>query len=424
VGKDIYFQKGGGGGRFGAPQRLIRLNTDAGLLAAGDFDGDGRQDLFSVQKGTFQGWNRLLLNTGNGRFAIASYGRVWTAVDSVTVGNIDLDLQDEVLLEGRGPLVATTIPVFGEAPEELRVLDPLVTITAQPANILPGPYVRFVDLGVALYGYKLGVPMIANIAGGAINNIVVGGQDTDTTTGFVQVYAFAYQTPFIGNSNGSQLGIPPALFNPAGDRITVLGVVTSFGYGHMAGDSRRDLIVSSLELSVFTPIPFGAGVSNGPYTARTFALPRTGANGDVTFGAPVALETRQLTVGDLQSRVAAPEYRIATVSDLNSDGQNDVGISVVETFQWGLGSYSMTGNFVQVLSTDVLGQYFSSIVAQVTSHTVPASAIGNTQLFLASDIRRVGRPDLFVAEAPSSVSPSRVTIRYNVKATPIIPFEG
>ena len=42
-------------------------------------------------------------------------------------------------------------------------LDPLVTITAFPANIVPGQYIRFIDLGPALYGQKLGTPLITNL---------------------------------------------------------------------------------------------------------------------------------------------------------------------------------------------------------------------------------------------------------------------
>ncbi len=420
VGKDIFFQKGGGGGRFGAPQRIARFNTDAGLLGVGDFDGDNRPDIFSIQKGVHQGWHRLLLNTGLGRFTTAAYGRAWTAVESVTVGNIDSDPMAEVLLKGAGPLVALN-SIWGEAPDEIRILDPLVTITAQPANIIPGPYVRFIDLGPALYGQKLAAPLIANLRGTSTPLIIVGGQDADTATGFVQAYSFTQPAPIVG-TGAQTLGLPGPLFNPEGDRIIVAGVVTSIAAADISGDSKTDLIVSTLTQPDLTDVP---PPPLGDYTARTLILPRTGSTTDLTFGAPEEVETRSLPAGDLIQRAQAPEYTIASVADLNSDGRLDVGLSIIEDFRIGLSSYTRTGAFVQALRNDTGSAFTTSIVAQVTSQYSPFTAsLARTQLFLAADIRRVGRPDLFVVDQPSPTDAVRISVRFNVRTLPIIPFEG
>lgn len=420
VGKDIIFQKGGGGGRFGAPRVLMHLNTGAGLLGVGDFNNDGINDLFSVEQETFGGWYRLLLNNGQAQFSAALYGRTFTAVESVTVGNIDSDAQDEVLLKGRSPIIFLGGIIAGEVPDEIRVLDPRpllpITTTGQGTfNLLP--FLRFNDLGIALRGQKLAAPVIANLLGGSVNNIITGGEESGSpNNGWIQVYAFADP-----NARGGTLGLPPQLFNPASDLVHVSGVVSSVGAANMEGDSKLDIVATTLTFPVsIDPNPS----SVGSFGARTLVLPRTGLVTDLDFGTDLTVETRTLAAPAAgERRTLIPEYRIATLSDINSDGLTDVGLSIVQEFVGGAGGTRRVARFVQAIHSDVVGVYGTLIVAQLTARGGPnESAYARPQIFHAADVRRVGRPDLIIAMPQNSSGFTPVSIRYNVPGFTIIPF--
>lgn len=433
IGREIVFQRGRGGGKFNAPITVVRLNTDAGLLAVGDFNADGLPDIFSVEKGVVRGWHRMIVNTGSANFFVASYGRTWTAADTVTTGNIDIDANDEVLIEGRSPILTLgeTRIVVTEVPDQIRVLDPRPTFILIPVPFdqtvipsIPPPFSphRFVDLGVAVEAYKLAQPVIAPVVDGSINNIVVGGQDPDDPShGFIQVYAFADPTPQPGTPLGSAAAgdLPSPLFNPAGPRMFVEDIPTSFGVADMDGEGRADLVVTTLGYPIVPPNnPFGLG----DFHASTLLFKRTGIPGSLAFEAPETLYFETLTGRSGMSRALVPEYRIVMVADLNTDGTRDVGVSIVEEF---VSTDSLTSQrvarFVQTVRAGSGGPTFSTIVSLVTAQSTFASAFTRPQIFHASDVRRVGRPDLIVAEPPNTSGVVRVRIIFNVNAVLLQP---
>lgn len=429
VGQDIIFQKGGGGGRFGAPRILAHLNTKAGLLAVGDFNGDGLKDIISSEKETYRGWYRMLLNNGNANFSIASYGRTTTRVQTITVGDIDGDIYDEVLLEGVSPLlVLNARDLIGEPPDEIRILDPLVPIVfggtiPSFGPTFPLPFLRFNDLGIALRGPKFTAPVIANLTGGPFTNIIIGGENPSAPgEGWVQVYDYTHPFlfPIIPLGDAQTAGLPPPLLNPVGDALTFSGVVSSVATADMTGDSKIDLVVSTL-VAPIVPMPFTS--ETGAYQAKTVLVPRTGLATEYTFGEPATVDTRTLAAPAIgERRALVPEYRIVSVADINSDGLPDVGLSVVQEF-YGVNGPRRVARYVQAIHSDVVGVFGSLIVAQLTARGGPNDlAFDRPHIFLAADVRRVGRPDLIIAMPNNSSGFTPVSIRYNVPGVPIIPF--
>lgn len=431
VGREIIFQKGGGGGRFGAARVLARLNTDAGLLGAGDFNNDGRMDLFSVEKGRLFGWTRALVNTGEGRFTITSYSRVQTGVDTLTVGNIDSDPEPEVLLEGKSPIL-TLVP--GEIPDEVRVLDPQrLFITFGLESVFPFPALKFIDRGVAVTGFALAQPALADLFDTGVNNIIIGGRNSDDVQGgFVQAYAYADPNPFIffpmAGDSAAAPDAPAPLFNPAGGPITLENGVASVGAADMNNDGKLDLVATTLQL-----LPSTAQFpSLASYEGKTHMFARTGAEGDFEFAAPATLETRELKGRQGMERVAAPEYRIVTIADLNTDGKLDLGISINQDFygpRFTFKGGAREAAFVQLLQPDLYtlppqtGLFVSSYVSRMFASGLSYEAVlQRTQAFLASDIRRIGRPDLFIADITNPLGPTEITVRYNVPGRTLVPF--
>lgn len=430
VGQDIIFQKGGGGGRFGAPRVIAHLNSKAGLLGVGDFNGDGLKDIFSIEKETYRGWHRMLLNNGNASFSIASYGRTTTRVQTVTVGDIDGDIYDEVLLEGVSPLlVLNARDLIGEPPDEIRILDPLVPFVfggtiPSFGPTFPLPFLRFNDLGIALRGPKFTAPVISNLTGGPFTNIIIGGENPSAPgAGWVQVYDYTHPFlfPIIPLGDAQTAGLPPPLLNPVGDALSFAGVVSSVAATDMTGDSKLDLVVSTL-VAPIVPTPFTA--ETGAYQAKTVLLPRTGLATEYTFGDAATVDTRTLAAPALDERRAlVPEYRIATVADINSDGLPDVGLSVVQEFYGGVNGPRRVARFVQAIHSDVIGIFGTLIVAQLTARGGANDlAFDRPHIFLAADVRRVGRPDLIIAMPNNSSGFTPVSIRYNVPGFPIIAF--
>lgn len=434
VGREIIFQKGGGGGRFGAPRVLVRLNTDAGLLGAGDFNNDGNVDLISVEKGKTFGWMRTLMNVGGARFSVTAYARSQTGVDSITVGNIDADIEPEVLLEGRTYLLTLAA---GHVPDEIRVLDPqrlFITFRDQTTPI-PFPPLRLIDRGVALRGADLAQPALADLFGTGINNIIVGGRSSDDVlSGFIQAYAYANPNPFLpipfplDDAQAAGQDLPAPLFNLVGGPIEMESEVTSVGAADMNSDGKQDLVATMLRL---TPTPANRlGFSD--YQAFTVMLARTGSAQDFEFNTFSMLESRSLESPPDTIRAAAPEYRIISIADINSDGKIDLGLSVIQDFT----SMRLTpqpggmreASFVQLLQPDVYtlppqtGLFLSSIVSRQIATGLTTEAVQTrTQVFAAADIRRIGRPDLFIADITSPFGPTDITVRYNVQARALVP---
>lgn len=440
VGREIIFQKGGGGGKFGAPRVLARLNTDAGLLGAGDLNGDGLVDLFSVEKGRTFGWMRTLMNGGLGRFTVSSYARSQTAVESVTVGNIDSDPEAEILLEGRSYLLtlgASTVP------DEIRVLDPqrfIVTFqrgVSGPDLPPPLPLLKLIDRGVAMRGTNLAQPALADLFGTGVNNIIVGGQASDDVqSGFIQAFAYADPNPFIifplgGNDQTAGSGGSAPLFNPVGGPIDLESPVTSVGAADMNNDGKLDLVATMLRL---TPTPANRlGFSD--YQAFTVMLIRSGSAQNFEFNTFSMLESRTLETPPDSIRAAAPEYRIISIADINSDGKVDLGLSVIQDFTSMLLTPQPGGMrdaaFVQLLQPDLYtlppqtGLFLSSYVSRQIATGLTTEAVQTrTQVFAAADIRRIGRPDLFIADITNPFGPTDITVRYNVQARALVPHLG
>lgn len=428
VGREIRFQKGYGGGRFAAPAVVVRLNSAVGLLGVGNFNEDGRPDLVSVQTGTARGWTRTLLNTGRAQFAVTAYARPWTIVQSVTVGNIDSDPQDEVLLEGRSPWLVLSPAaelrgsIIGEPPDEVRVLDP--EYVAQPLGSELPPFfaaVRLADKGVAFTGRRLTAPTIAPLVGGALNKVLVGAQDPDdAANGLVHVLTYVPDAAPAPGLEGEAPGTLVGLLAESRDPLKVQGVPTSIGVAEMNGDQGLDLVVSTL---TYPTEPAQDPVGQGDFTARTFVLARTGDAPDAIYGPAQTVHARVLPGEGAMVRAMAPEYRIATLSDMNGDGLADVGLSIVQEFAGGRGGIR-EARFVQVLRSEVdISGFISSTVAVVLADNLPPSSpFGRPQIFAAADMRGVGRPDLIFADRPGPLGAVKMKVLYNVNATLLVPY--
>ncbi|MDB5515210.1 MAG: hypothetical protein JWQ17_1968, partial [Tardiphaga sp.] len=93
TGRGVLIQMGNGDGTFVANSSAPIANTAGWSIAAGDLDGDGDID-FVVSGSSFAasgGTNKVLLNNGDGSFAVSTFGSGVGLVSDVALGDLDGD---------------------------------------------------------------------------------------------------------------------------------------------------------------------------------------------------------------------------------------------------------------------------------------------------------------------------------------------
>ena len=102
---------GNGDGTFQAPGTSI--GGPASLLAAGDFNGDGKLDLVGVTPSLTTGTINLFLGNGDGTFQPAAPSTAGSKIQSVGVGDFNGDGKPDIVVSDLGTS-ATTTPGGGE----------------------------------------------------------------------------------------------------------------------------------------------------------------------------------------------------------------------------------------------------------------------------------------------------------------------
>ncbi len=397
-GRDLYLQRGRGGGAFDTPALLRRFNLDAGHLAVGDLNADGRLDIALAEPGQASRQStflRVLFGSPDG-FGPTLTSRTTARPQSLTY-----------FASPVGPRLL----LGGESRLDLLSAD-------------QGAQLQF--RGTLFTGDRLSPPTVRQLDRAGDVEVLIAAASS------AQLAAQLFVLNLTASSDVPVLPPPQAELVPI-LRATVdlgAGIPTSIAVAELTGDTMRDILVTIVDNTDASLTPGSiAGYTGRTLLAAQFmpevTLPVEPPH--LHFRSPVTIHTRTWDPGGFVRRPFSPTYEIASVGDINGDRQPDIALSAIETRTNG-----QTGTF---RFADLLQLYRSGdswgIAARthtLTSQDPMGLPPGDRQpiVFVMADVRRVGRPDLFTFNGPQPLGPVSVAVYFNTNApkAPIIESIG
>lgn len=422
AGNSIFVQRGRGGGGFDTPRLIREFNTNAGHLAVGDLNSDGRLDIFSAQiaaPGSRFSYLRALYGQAGGGFGAPVFGRTTIKPQDVTL----------VI-----PYGTTKILLTG----------------AQQLDVLSGLSGEFLVNEGTLLSVEgaISKPILRDLDRINPVEIIIGVTPTiENPQAEVRVYQFHF------NPDPMRPGSPYELTQVASIAVGA-GVVTSLAAADLTGDGLRDVVATVLENSDVTAAP----TSVASYTGRTvlleqfipdiqplseppivflpppvfFTPPLTFIPPPINFRDPITIHQEYWGPGGFLRRPVSPTYEIASVGDINDDGQADIAIAAVETTVNGFTGATRTAELFQLYRQGT----FWGVAARthVLTSLNPAGLpidYRTAVVFVLADVRRIGRPDLITFDGPTIGGQTTVRIFFNtttakapiIQSVAISPFE-
>jgi hypothetical protein len=426
AGKNVLLARGLGGGEFDRPTIAGSASATIGLLAAGDFNGDGKLDLASAAD--LDGVSfvvRTLLNTGNGTFSRDRARKVFGRVDGLAVGNVEGSATPEIVTTSRRLFIT-----FGD--NQANAIRSLPTSHSDFGNFpgAPNHELSVLSVGPGSIGApraiasanELTAPVIANLDNTGVSEIVIAGL----------INPFIFQ-PLAG-SDFVATESKVSIFRSTNDggfaeirSVEVSGSPSSVGVGDADGDGRLDIAYASISLGVDTL----QGSIGG--SVQTLLQTPNKALGVITLADPVVVYNHEFPaiVGTRPQRLLVPSMNIIGVSDVNTDGSVDISLSTQDDINYPRSRFERTSEFVLIQDVQFEADPAPGPVAPtltlrrvvttgapVTDGTVPS----RLPVFTLADTTNDGRQDLLVWNRASFTGPSRLQVFRNTVAqkAPII----
>jgi large repetitive protein len=237
---------GNGDGTFQPPvfYATVSASGTATAIAAGDFNGDGAQDLAVVTSSSIQ----VLLNNGNGTFggAIASSPGALSSLDSIAVADFNGDGFPDVIVGGSGS--AATVVGNGDgtfqtaAPVAATLSGQVYVVTADfnndgIADFAVADYAGDLDIFLGSGGGAFAAPAVHSETGNLLS-MAAGDINGDGNPDIVLGTTGNNLIVLPGNSAGV-LGSPASPSLTAGDAVAALAAIGDFN-----GDGILDVAVA------------------------------------------------------------------------------------------------------------------------------------------------------------------------------------
>lgn len=387
-GNSIYLQAGRGGGGFDTPRVLWQFSNNAGHLAVGDLNNDGRLDIFSAQIAAPTSRFtvlRALLGQAGGGFGPTISSRTDARPQGVNV--IELGGSSRILLAGAKRLDMLIVQQSNFILREGAILS--------TEGALSKPILRELDT-------EGPIELIIGVSPTAIN-----------PEAQVQVYRFQDRTVFLPPE-------PPFELRLVTSADVGRGVVRSLAAAQLTGDGLRDILATVVENT--DALADATGVAG--YTGRTVLLEQFIPEVTLPVSPPflffrdaVTIHQRFWEPGGFITRSAAPTYEIASVGDINGDGRLDVAIAAVETNTNGRTGSNRTAELFQLYREGSV--WGTAVKTHEFTSSDPRGLPSNDRqpvVFALADVRRVGRPDLITFSGPSIDGPITARLFFNTNA--------
>jgi uncharacterized protein (TIGR03437 family) len=317
--RELWIMMSRGGGSFKTPVKVTVPSTGASVpaiaVAAGDFNGDGKQDL--VVGATNKAGVSVLLGNGDGTFQAPVQYPVGDDVTSVVVGDFNGDGKLDIAFCGPGASYTSTVSsagvLLGNGDGTFQSVKPLTGFGGAPLSLAVGDFNRDGKLDLA----------IAN-----------QGANDPTDPGAVLVYLGKGDGTF-QNPVGYPAGVGPYFIAAAdvnGDKAPDLIVATTqyndtFDIGVLLGNGNGTFHATSLLATEYGQDTIAVADLNGdgkPDLAISHCCGQTDTtvmygNGDGTFQPEVVVTNSSSSTTVL-------------VTDLNGDGKPDLLIGLDATY--------------------------------------------------------------------------------------------